>query len=344
MSYKRRLALIRNRNAFNVLLQTNTILLSKSMISDRIGDDEEYVRQMRALASTKALMALEIALRPRMLEKFSDPSKRVITSLIVFIALTLEILLSMPTNGLPPPTPLNGNARDSMHEQLGLLLVHYLHYLCSKVFSPSSSLLSCFGNANGSVTLSESFWSTLASEGLFESSVSHSGIGPQNEAGGTSSPSQHNLVVGSSEIGEIRELDSILSERSSTPFSGFLNFEPNEEPSVTYFGARLQTTGNGTPPPSQHNLAVGSSRIGEMREPGAVFSERSSTPLTDRRVSEFLRGFDPNDEYPLLGRLNQGQQMFYSARSVVDSSQLDETPSILMERWLAEQQQYYHRG
>jgi hypothetical protein len=155
--------------------------LSKAIIGDHIGDNEEYVRQLRALASTNALTALETALRPRTLEKFAEPSKRKITSLIVFIALTLDILLSVPTNGLLTPASSNNKAHCSMHEQLGLLLVHYLRHLCSKAFSPSSSLLSCFGNASGNVTLSGSFWSTLASERLPEPSVPDSGGEPQRK-------------------------------------------------------------------------------------------------------------------------------------------------------------------
>ncbi|ERF68147.1 hypothetical protein EPUS_08213 [Endocarpon pusillum Z07020] len=51
-----------------------------------------------------------------------------------------------------------------MPEHLGLLLVHYLHHICSKAFSRNSKLFSCFGNANGNVSLSASFWSTIASE------------------------------------------------------------------------------------------------------------------------------------------------------------------------------------
>jgi hypothetical protein len=177
-------------------------------------------------------MALETALRPRTLEKFAEPSKRKVTSLIVFIALTLDVLLSVPTNGLLTPMSSNSKAHRSMHEQLGLLLVHYLHHLCLKVFSPSSSLLSCFGKASGNVTLSGSFWSTLASERLPEPSVTDSGGELQSKTDSSISAFRHSPAVERVASGEITPVN-VPQRTIATPRIARQDFEKLAFPPVS---------------------------------------------------------------------------------------------------------------
>ncbi len=156
--------MVMDHSAFGVMLLTNAVLKGESITDDHIADNEKHIRQLRALASVNALTALEAALRPRTLENSVDPSKRKIVSLILRIALTIEVLLSAPPHGVLTPAPSNNKTLNNMHEHLGLLLVHYLHHLCLKTFSPDSKLFSCFGNAGGNVSLSRSFWLALESE------------------------------------------------------------------------------------------------------------------------------------------------------------------------------------
>jgi hypothetical protein len=204
-----------------------------------------------------------------------------------------------------------------MHEQLGLLLVHYLRHLCSKAFSPSSSLLSCFGNASGNVTLSGSFWSTLASERLPEPSVTDSGGEPQSKTDSSISAFRHSPAVERVASGEIAPVN-VPQRTIATPRIARQDFEKLAFPPVSDLSRQSR------PDPVLLNLGASSNQDRRMYHSaqlvvtsstlpnyGAHQIAQSTTPVPNRRTP-------PN----------------YRAHQIAQST----TPVSPMEQWLAEDQ------
>ena len=168
-----------------------------------------------------------------------------------------------------------------MHEQLGLLLVHYLHHLCSKVFSPSSSLLSCFGNASGNVTLSGSFWSTLASERLPEPSVTDSGGEPQSKTNSSISAFRHSPAVERVASGEIAPVN-VPQRTIATPRIARQDFEKLAFPPVSDLSRQSR------PDPVPLNLGASFNQDGGCTIPHSLLSHLqrflTTEPIKSRRA------------------------------------------------------------
>jgi hypothetical protein len=165
----------------------------------------------------------------------------------------------------------NSKAHRSMHEQLGLLLVHYLHHVCSKVFSPSSSLLSCFGNASGNVTLSGSFWSTLASERLPEPSVTDSGGEPQSKTDSSISAFRHSPAVERVASGEIAPVN-VPQRTIATPRIARQDFEKLAFPPVSDLSRQSR------PDPVLLNLGASSNQDRRMYHSAQLVVTSSTLP------------------------------------------------------------------
>ena len=149
------------RNAFVDFLRTDTVLKGKAIKQGWLREREEYIQQLRAVSAAHTFLALQQALGPRILQKaFVEPSKTKVISLVIFIALTLELVLDSGGN---PGTisSAKDTTYDNMYGHLTELLAHYLLYITARVFPATPALQAALSNSNGRVSISPEFWSLL---------------------------------------------------------------------------------------------------------------------------------------------------------------------------------------